>query len=60
MRFSTAPSIGFWKEESGQDLVEYALVFTFIALLAVTTLHGIALGVANVFARVSSTLASAS
>ena len=31
-----------WKDESGQDLVEYALVSACIGLASVTGIHGIA------------------
>jgi pilus assembly protein Flp/PilA len=31
-----------WQEESGQDLIEYALIATLIALVAITGLNGLA------------------
>lgn len=31
----------FWREEDGQDLVEYSLLLAFIALAAITLLSGV-------------------
>jgi pilus assembly protein Flp/PilA len=31
-----------WHEESGQDLIEYALIATLIALVAISGLNGLA------------------
>jgi pilus assembly protein Flp/PilA len=36
------PLARLWKDESGQDLVEYALVAACIGLASVTGIHGIA------------------
>jgi pilus assembly protein Flp/PilA len=36
------PLARLWKEESGQDLVEYALVAALVGLASVTGIHGIA------------------
>ena len=36
------PLARLWKDESGQDLVEYALVAPRIGLASVTGIHGIA------------------
>jgi len=44
--------------ENGQDLVEYSLVFTMIALGAVTGMGSLATGISDVFSTVSSTLTS--
>jgi pilus assembly protein Flp/PilA len=38
-----------WKEESGQDLTEYALLLVLIALVAVTALKGLATAINNVY-----------
>jgi len=42
--------------EEGQDLVEYALLITLVALAAVTGLNGVASAVSTVFSNVSNTL----
>jgi pilus assembly protein Flp/PilA len=34
--------IRLWHDESGQDLIEYALIATLIALVAITGLNGLA------------------
>jgi pilus assembly protein Flp/PilA len=36
------PLARLWKDESGQDLVEYALVAALVGLASVTGIHGIA------------------
>ncbi len=46
----------FLKDESGQDLVEYALLLVFLALAAVTVLPFLANAVNNVFSKSASTL----
>ncbi len=46
-------------EESGQDLIEYALIAALIGLGAVASLKSLTLSVANVFLAVNSTLTSA-
>jgi pilus assembly protein Flp/PilA len=35
-------AVHFWQDESGQDMIEYALVASFIGLGTVTGLHGLA------------------
>ncbi len=49
----------FHFDESGQDLVEYALVAGFIGLAAVTSAHGVAASVSSAINIVSSELTSA-
>ena len=44
--------------ESGQDLVEYSLVFAMIALGSVTGMGSLASGINDVFVTVGSTLTS--
>ena len=51
---------GFWKDESGQDLVEYALLLVFLALAAITALPNLGRAVSNVFVTATSTLESGS
>ncbi|MGH9431321.1 MAG: Flp family type IVb pilin [Terriglobia bacterium] len=45
-----------WKENSGQDLVEYALLVVLLALAAVATLGTLANTVQNTFSNAASTL----
>ena len=45
-----------WKEEEGQDLVEYALLIVLIALALVTTVKSLSSGISSVFANASTSL----
>lgn len=47
------------REESGQDLIEYALVAALIALGAIAAMNGVAQGISSAFSAVSSDLSSA-
>jgi pilus assembly protein Flp/PilA len=47
------------KDESGQDLIEYALVSAFIALGAVTMLKSVSGKITTVFTSIGTTLTSA-
>jgi pilus assembly protein Flp/PilA len=47
------------REDSGQDLIEYALVFTFVALAAIASMKSLETKLATVFATVGTTLTSA-
>lgn len=48
----------FWKDEEGQDLVEYALLLVFLALAAIAALPELGKAISNVFVRTKSTLES--
>jgi len=50
----------FWKEEEGQDLIEYALLLGFISLVVVGTLQAVGGAVNNKFLQINTQLASAS
>jgi Flp pilus assembly pilin Flp len=50
----------FFKEEEGQDLVEYALLLVFLALAAIAVLPTLGKAVNNVFSQSASSLTSAS
>ena len=50
----------FVKEEEGQDLVEYALLLVFIALIVIAALPGLGKTVSNVFSNTTSVLQSGS
>lgn len=47
------------RDESGQDLIEYALVAALIALGSIAAMNGLATGISNVFSSISSDLTSA-
>ncbi len=51
--------VQFAKDESGQDLIEYALVAGLIGLGAVTAMGGLSSAISNAFTSVSSKLTSA-
>jgi pilus assembly protein Flp/PilA len=47
------------KDESGQDLIEYALVAALIAFAAVTAMQGLAQSINSAFSVIGSKLTSA-
>ncbi len=47
------------RDESGQDLIEYALVAALIALGAVAAMGTVATGISNAFSAVASDLSAA-
>jgi pilus assembly protein Flp/PilA len=50
----------FFEQEEGQDLVEYALLLVFIALIVIAALPGLGTTVSNVFSNTTSLLQSGS
>jgi pilus assembly protein Flp/PilA len=48
-----------WKEEEGQDLVEYGLLLLLVALVAVASIKTIGSAVGNVFSSAATSLTSA-
>jgi len=48
----------FWADESGQDLIEYALVAALIGLGAVASISGLATSIGSGFASIGTTLTS--
>jgi len=50
--------ISLWSDESGQDLIEYALVAAVIGLAAVAAMSTLASNVSNAFSAVGSKLSS--
>ncbi len=47
-----------WKKEEGQDLVEYALLLTLIALALVVSIQNLATAIAATFASAGTKLAT--
>jgi pilus assembly protein Flp/PilA len=47
-----------WREEEGQDLVEYGLLLALLALAAVTTMGTLANAIKNVFTSAASNMAT--
>jgi pilus assembly protein Flp/PilA len=48
-----------WKEEEGQDLIEYGLLLVFIALVAVASLTSIRTAIQTIFNNAATNLTSA-
>ena len=48
-----------WKEEEGQDLVEYALLVVLIALGAIAAMKSLASAISDAFSNASANLVSA-
>jgi len=45
-----------WKEEEGQDLIEYALLIVLMSLAAIGSIGGLAGAVNNVFSKAAANL----
>jgi len=45
-----------WREESGQDLIEYALVAALLALASITSLKGLEVKITTVFNNIGNNL----
>jgi Flp pilus assembly pilin Flp len=50
--------VGLWKDEEGQDLVEYALLLVLISLVAILALTHVGTAVSNVFSNAAANLAT--
>jgi Flp pilus assembly pilin Flp len=49
----------FWKEEDGQDMVEYALLLAFVALAAVSVLGTVKASISTIWTSVNTNLSTA-
>jgi pilus assembly protein Flp/PilA len=49
-----------WKDNHGQDLIEYALMAGFVAVAAGAVMPGVATSISTIFSKVGSVLTSAS
>jgi pilus assembly protein Flp/PilA len=47
-----------WKDESGQDLAEYALLLALIALIVIVTLRPIGQEISKVFEKIKAELST--
>jgi pilus assembly protein Flp/PilA len=48
-----------WKEEEGQDLVEYGLLIVLVALVCITAMQGLANAISAAFTSATTSLSSA-
>ena len=48
-----------WKDQSGQDLIEYALMAGFVAVAAGAIMPGVATSISTIFSKVASVMAAA-
>lgn len=58
MEQSSITVLRFLRDESGQDLIEYALVAALIGLGAVVSMKGLATKIGNAFSTIGTTLTS--
>ncbi len=49
----------FWKEEEGQDLVEYSLLLAFIALAAVSVLSSVKSSISSIWTAINTNMTAA-
>ncbi len=50
--------VRLWKEEEGQDVVEYALLLVLISLIAIISMQTVGNAVSNVFSNAATNLAT--
>jgi Flp pilus assembly pilin Flp len=48
-----------WRDEQGQDLIEYALMAGFVAVAAGAIMPGVSSSISRIFSRVSSVMTAA-
>jgi Flp pilus assembly pilin Flp len=48
-----------WKDQRGQDLIEYALMAGFVAVAAGAIMPGVATSISQIFSKVQSVLSAA-
>ena len=49
-----------WKDQNGQDLIEYALMAGFVAVSAGAIMPGVATSISTIFSKVASVIFAAS
>lgn len=50
--------VRLWREEEGQDLVEYALLVVLVALVLISAMQSLASGISTVFSNAAANLAT--
>ena len=50
--------IRFWRDEQGQDLVEYALIVAAVGLALITTVNTLSLGISSLYSSITADLTS--
>jgi len=50
--------ISFWRDEQGQDLVEYALIVAAVGLALITTVNTLSSNIASLYSSISASLTS--
>ncbi len=48
-----------WKDQSGQDLIEYALMAGFVAVAAGAIMPGVSTSISTIFSKVASVMSAA-
>ena len=48
-----------WKDDSGQDLIEYALMAGFVAVAAGAIMPGVSSNISSIFSKVGSVMSAA-
>ncbi len=48
-----------WRDEQGQDLIEYALMAGFVAVAAGAIMPGVATSISTIFSKISSVMTDA-
>lgn len=48
-----------WRDERGQDLIEYALMAGFVAVAAGAIMPGVATSISTIFSKISSVMTDA-
>jgi pilus assembly protein Flp/PilA len=51
--------VGVWRDDRGQDLIEYALMAGFVAVAAGAIMPGVSSNISQIFSKVSSVMAEA-
>lgn len=52
-------TLQIWKDERGQDLIEYALMAGFVAVAAGAIMPGVSENISQIFSKISSSMGSA-
>jgi Flp pilus assembly pilin Flp len=52
-------ALRLWREETGQDLTEYALLMVLIALSSIVAMNSLAQAISNVYGNAASNLSTA-